>query len=136
MLTRCPLHPRVTAVARKRPRSFCEKRRWQIHLNTHTPLTQTQSEWADYAGIQAQCGNLSGNEVTGNSSGNTQPQSSQLAEPLWTDPRLKSGISVLELISTSKEEKKKKGAGGECMVEHSPQNPRKRGKTHNHHHHH
>ena len=26
------------------------------------------------------------------------PQSSQLAEPLWTDPGLKSGISVRELI--------------------------------------
>ena len=25
-----PLHPRVTAVARKRPRSFCQKCRWQV----------------------------------------------------------------------------------------------------------
>ena len=25
-----PFHPRVTAVARKRPRSFCQKRRWQV----------------------------------------------------------------------------------------------------------
>ena len=33
-------------------------------------------------------------------SGNTQSQSSQLAAPLWTDPGLKSGISVRELIST------------------------------------
>ena len=33
-------------------------------------------------------------------SGNTQPQSSQLAEPLWTDPGLKSGTSVRELIPT------------------------------------
>ena len=31
-------------------------------------------------------GNLSGNEFNCNSSGNTQPQSSQFAEPLWTDP--------------------------------------------------
>ena len=30
----------------------------------------------------------------------TNPQSSQLHEPLWTDPGLKSGISVGELIST------------------------------------
>ena len=30
----------------------------------------------------------------------TQPQSPQLAEPLWTDPGLKSGISVRKLIST------------------------------------
>ena len=27
---RYPFHPRVTAVARKRPRSFCQKRRWQV----------------------------------------------------------------------------------------------------------
>ena len=37
---------------------------------------------------------LSGNELTCNSSGNTPSQSSQLAEPLWTDPGLKSGISA------------------------------------------
>ena len=35
-----------------------------------------------------------GNELTDSSSGNARPQSSQLAEPLWTDPGLKSGISV------------------------------------------
>ena len=41
-------------------------------------------------------GNLSGNELARNLSGNIRPQLSQLAEPLWTDPALKSGISVLE----------------------------------------
>ena len=44
-------------------------------------------------------GNLSGNELTLNSSGNTWSQSSQLAGPLWTDHGLKSGIGVRELIS-------------------------------------
>ena len=34
-LFRYPFHPRVTAVARKRSRSFCQRRRLQ--LNTHTP---------------------------------------------------------------------------------------------------
>ena len=29
-------------------------------------------------------------------SGNIRPQSSQLAEPLWTDPGINSGISVRE----------------------------------------
>ena len=43
-------------------------------------------------------------------------QSSQLAEPLWNDPGLKSGISVRELISTLKK-KKKKNAVGDSMVE-------------------
>ena len=38
----------------------------------------------------------------------------QLAEPLWTDPGLKSGISMFELISTWK-----KKASGEWIVEHS-----------------
>ena len=58
---------------------------------------------------QSVCRNLSGNELTRNLSGNIRPQSSQLAEPLWTDPGIKSGTSVRELISTLK----KKSAGGE-----------------------
>ena len=79
------------------------------HLNTHTPLTLSKSEWAEYAAVQAECGALSGNELTCNSSGNTQSQLSQLAEPLWTDPGLKSEISLHELISTLK---KKESTGG------------------------
>ena len=55
-------------------------------------------------------------------------ESYQLAEPLSTDPGLKSEIiSVQELISTpptllkkKKKKKKKKSVGGEWMVEHSP----------------
>ena len=39
-------------------------------------------------------------------SGTIPPQSSWLAEPLWTDPGIKSGISVPELISTLKKRKK------------------------------
>ena len=64
-------------------------------------------EWADYPTAQAQCGNLSGNKLTRNLSGNTRPQSSQLTEPLWTDPGLKSGIFVRELIFTKKKKKKR-----------------------------
>ena len=52
----------------------------------------------------------SGNELTSNSSENTQSLLSQIAEPLWTDPGLKSGISVHELISTSKKKKEEKNA--------------------------
>ena len=43
---------RVTAVTRKRPRSFCQKRRWQVtpkHAHTFDP---TKSEWADYAAVR------------------------------------------------------------------------------------
>ena len=39
-LVQCPFHPHVTAVARKRPRSFCQKCRWQVTSNMRTPLTQ------------------------------------------------------------------------------------------------
>ena len=59
-------------------------------------------EWADCAAVQAWCGNLSRKELTRNLSGNIWPQSSQLVEPLWTDPGIKSGINVRELISTFK----------------------------------
>ena len=52
-------------------------------------------------------GTYQGNEPKNNLSGNTPPQSSQLAEPLWVYRGLKSGISVHELISTSKKKKKK-----------------------------
>ena len=67
-----------------------------------------KSEWADCATVGAKCGNLSGKELTRNLWWNIQPQSSQLAEPLWTDPGIKSGISVHELISTSKAKQKKR----------------------------
>ena len=46
----------------------------------------------------------------------TWSQSSQLAEPLWTDPGLKSGVDLRQLNPTLK----KKSAGGEWIVEHSP----------------
>ena len=39
-----------------------------------------------------------GNELTRSSSGTAHPQSSQLAEPLWTGPGLKIKISARELI--------------------------------------
>ena len=56
-----------------------------------------------------------GNELTRNTSGNTQSLSSQLAEPLWTDHGPESGINMPELISTLKNEgeKKKAQAGNE-----------------------
>ena len=102
ILIRCPFHPRFTAVARKRPRSFCRKCRWQVTPKHAYTLDPTKSEWADYAAIQVLCGNLSENELTRNSSWNTRSRSSQLAKPLWTDPGLKSGISVRELSPIKK----------------------------------
>ena len=70
-----------------------------------------------------------GSELTCNSSGNAHPLSSQLAEPLWTDPGPKSGIDACELISIYKEKKKKK-TGKELFIKPSPQNPCMQGKGH------
>ena len=72
----------------------------RLHLKHAYTLDPTKSEWDDYAAVQTKCGNLSGNELTRNLSGNTRPQSSQLTEALRTDPGLKSGIRVRELFST------------------------------------
>ena len=116
LFIRCSFHPRVTAVVRKRLRLFCQKCRWQVTPKHAYTLDPTKLEWPDCAAIQAECEKLSGNELTCNSSGNTRSQSSQLAEPLWTDSGLKSGISMCDLISTLK-----KSVGGEWFVEHSPQ---------------
>ena len=126
-----PLTPHVTTVARKRPRPFYRKRLWQVTPKHAYTLGPTKSEWADYAAVQAYCGSLSGNEITHNSSRNTQPQSSQLAEPLRTDPGPKSGISLREL-KRKKKKRRRRGLNGRTIS----QNPRKRGKSHHHHHHH
>ena len=50
------------------------------------------------------------NKLTRNSSGNAQPQSSQLAELLWTDSGLYSGSGVRELISTLKKAQAENGS--------------------------
>ena len=52
-LVRGPFHSRVTVVARKRPRSFFPKCRWQDTLKHAYILDPTKSEWADYAVEQA-----------------------------------------------------------------------------------
>ena len=42
----------VTAVARKRTRSFCQKCRWQVTPKYAYTLDLTKSEWADYVTVQ------------------------------------------------------------------------------------
>ena len=49
----CPFHPCVTAVARKRPQSFCQKYRWQVTPKHTYALDPSKSERADYAAVQA-----------------------------------------------------------------------------------
>ena len=80
-------------------------------MNTHTPLTQRSRSGLTLPLSRHSVGTYLETSLHANWSGNARPQSSQLAEPLWTDPGLKSGISVRELVSTSKE--RKKSAGGE-----------------------
>ena len=75
-----------------------KKPRWQVTPNQAYTFDPSKSEWADYATVQAECGNLSGNELTCNLSGNTQSQLSQLAGPLWTGPGLQGGVGLRRLI--------------------------------------
>ena len=71
-----------------------------IHINTHTPLSQ-RSRSGPTMLSRYSVETHQGNDPAGNSAGNTRPQSSQLAEPLWTDPEsLKSGTGGRELTST------------------------------------
>ena len=70
----------------------------RVHLNTHTPFAQRSRSGPTMP--------LSRHSV------GTYEKTSSHAEPLWIDPGLKSGISVRELISTSKEKKEKKKSAG------------------------
>ena len=72
-----------------------------LHLNVHTPLTQRSRSGLTML-FMHNVGTYQGNELTRYSSGNTRPQSSQLVETLWTDPCLKSGIGVCQMISILK----------------------------------
>ena len=112
-LIRCPFHPPQWHV--KDPGHSAKSaggRLHRLHLNTHTIWTQrsrsgltmlvsrhsveTYPETSSHAACQGTFG-----------------QFSQLAELLWTDSGTKSGISVRELISTSKKKKKNAWAGYE-----------------------
>ena len=72
----------------------------KLHLKLHTPLIQQSRSGLTMLLSRYSVRILSVNELIRNLSGNTRPQSSQLAEPLWADLGLKSGFSVHELIST------------------------------------
>ena len=124
-----PPLPRVSVVARKRPRSFSKNCRWQVTSEDAYTFEPTKSEWADYN----RCPGIVWDPIRKRA--HTQlvrEHSSQLAEPLWTDPGLKSGISVHELISTKKKKKGKRRTQ-EMNRRTFSQNPRTRGKSHHHH---
>ena len=98
-LIRCPFHSCVTAVARKRFGHSANSAGGRLHLTMHTSLTQRSRSELNVLSRHS-VGTHQGNELTRNTSGKTQAQSSQLVELLWTDPGLKSGICERELIST------------------------------------
>ena len=79
----------------------------RLHLNTHTTLTRRGRK-----GLTTPLSRHSlrpiRKRVHTQLSGNIRPQSSQLGQPLWTDPGIKIGMSVSELISTEKKKKKRR----------------------------
>ena len=84
----------------------------RLHLNAHTPLTQ--QSWSGLTKLYRHSVEIhQGNELTHNSSRNARPQSSQLAEPLWTDSWLER--MELVLMSPFKEKKKKSQAGNDSV---------------------
>ena len=121
MLTpiRCLFHPTLLQWHLKDPSHSAKSAGGSLHLNTHTAMTQQSRSGLTMPLFRHSVGTYQGNERTCNLSGNIQPQLSQLTEPLWSDPCIKSGISVRELISTHSKINKLKSAGREWMVEHS-----------------
>ena len=103
----CPFHPRVTAVGRKRPRSFRQKCRWQVTPKHAHTLTQRRPTGLTMPLSRHSVGTYPENDLTRNLS-SIRPQSSQLAEPLWTDP----GIKEWNLCARANLHLKKKSAGG------------------------
>ena len=116
----------------------------RLHLKTHTPLTQRSRSGLTMLLSRHRVGTSLEAHSHANSSGNTRSQSSQLAEPLWTDPGLKCVISVHELIFTKNKQKippqnkqtnkqnktnkqKTRRRGMNCRT--FSQNPRTRGKS-------
>ena len=111
-LIRCPFHPRVTVVARKRPRYSTKTADGRLHVHRHIPLTQ-QSR----SGLTM--------PQSGHSVG-TYPETSSHATCWGTF-----GHSRLSLLSHCglvwhKKKKGRRGMNGRTFS----QNPRKRGKRH------
>ena len=63
----------------------------RLHINTHITLTQRSRSGLTMLLSRHSGGTYPVNKLTRNLSGNTRPQSSQLTEPLWTDPGVRSG---------------------------------------------
>ena len=55
-LIQCLFHPRVTAVAPQRPGHSAKSAGGRLLVNMHIYPDPTKTEWADYAAVQAYCG--------------------------------------------------------------------------------
>ena len=131
-LIRCPSHPCVTAVACKRPQSFCQKCRWLVPLNTHTPLTQWSCSGLTIPLSRHSVGTYQ--KMSSHASHQGTLSHSHLSSLSHCGLILtkKSWISVRELISSLKKEKKKRHSWGmNCQT--FSQNPGMWGNGHHHH---
>ena len=84
----CPFHPVLLQWHAKYLGHSAKSAGGRLHLNMHTPLT-LQSQSGLTVLFRHTVEMYQGNKLACNWLGNTQPQSSQLVEPLWTDPGLK-----------------------------------------------
>ena len=111
--------PCVTAVVRKRPRSFCQKCRWQVIptlayvLDPRSRSGLTMLSWHSRGTYQD---NRARTQLVRKHSATVV--SSRWASLDWFWPEKWNGIGVRELISTLKQ---RKSAGGEWIVKLSPQ---------------
>ena len=119
--------PRVTAVTHKRPEVILPKSAdGRLHLTCiHFWPYEVKAGWVC-------CPSIRENELTRNSSGNTWQQSSQFAEPLWTDIGLKKWNWCVQADFHLKKKIVKKSAGREWIIKTSPQKTRKQGKSYHH----
>ena len=80
----------------------------RLHLNTHTPLTQRNRSGLTMPSSRHSVGTYPVTSSHATCQETFGYSRIQPAEPLWTDPGIKSGISVHELISTKKKKKKRR----------------------------
>ena len=106
-LIRYPFHPVLPQWYVKEPGHSINSAGGRLHLNMHEPLTQRSRSGLTRLLSRHSVGTYQ--EMSSHTTcQGTLGQLPELAEPLWTDPGLKSKISTRELISTLK----KKITGG------------------------
>ena len=72
----------------------------RLHLNTHTPLTQRSRSGLSMPLSRHSVGTYQETTSHATRQGTLGHSRVSIAEPLWTDPGLKSGICVCEPMST------------------------------------